>query len=146
MWVQLAPSFKLLLFRLLQVVVVIMHTVEYPNKRYIGTSHCREVENIILVLWKTEHLEASFIERLFLLCPIGSTNGELEIPLPLCMYNYIETACNKRTEPIDICHLQLHVHVHVAYTYNDIHCIPGVIVALETVLLLFKPNKGLIIQ
>ena len=61
-------------------------TVEPPNKGHAGTSHfvlCREVvlslevENV-LVLWESEHLgpqDVSFIERLFLLCPLfgGST-------------------------------------------------------------------------
>ena len=66
-----------------------MNTVELPNKGHLGTSHfvlsCREVvvslevENV-LVLWESEHLrpqEVSFIEMLFLLCPLFGA----EVPL-----------------------------------------------------------------
>ena len=55
--------------------------MEPPNKGHVGTNHfvlCREVvlslevENVV-VLWESEHLgpqDVSFIERLFLLCPL----------------------------------------------------------------------------
>ena len=71
-------------------------TMEPLNKGHIGTSRfvlCREVvlslevENA-LVLWESEHLgpqDVSFIERLFLLCPLfgGSTiRGSTVYQLP----------------------------------------------------------------
>ena len=71
--------------------------MEPPNKGHVVTI-CfvlyrevvlsLEVENV-LVLWESEHLgpsKASFVERLFLLCPLfGGSHCITELPNPVCI-------------------------------------------------------------